>query len=40
MIYKLYNMKDKLICAVEKEMCNLEHADCKELSEAVDMIKD
>ena len=40
MIYKLYNMKDKLICAVEKEMCNLDHADCKELGEAVDMIKD
>ena len=39
-MYKLYDMKDKLICAVEKEMCNLDHADCKELGEAVDMIKD
>ena len=40
MMYKLYDMKDKLICAVEKEICNLDHADCKELGEAVDMIKD
>ena len=40
MIYKLYDMKDKLICAVEKEMCNLDHANCKELGEAIDMIKD
>lgn len=39
-MYKLYDMKDKLICAVEKEICNLDHADCKELGEAVDMIKD
>ena len=40
MMHKLYDMKDKLICAVEKEICNLDHADCKELGEAVDMIKD
>ena len=40
MMHKLYDMKDKLICAVEKEICNLDQADCKELSEAVDMIKD
>ena len=39
-MYKLYDMKDKLICAVEKEICNLDHADCKELGEAIDMIKD
>lgn len=39
-MYKLYDMKDKLICAVEKEICNLDQADCKELGEAVDMIKD
>ena len=39
-MYKLYDMKDKLICAVEKEIYNLDHADCKELGEAVDMIKD
>ena len=39
-MHKLYDMKDKLICAVEKEICNLDHADCKELGEAVDMIKD
>lgn len=39
-MHKLYDMKDKLICAVEKEICNLDHADCKELGEAIDMIKD
>ena len=40
MHHKLEHMKDVLICAVEHEINNLEKADCKELGEAIDMIKD
>lgn len=40
MHHKLEHMKDVLICAVEHEINNLENADCKELGEAIDMIKD
>lgn len=40
MHYKLEHMKDVLICAVEHEIDNLENANCKELGEAIDMIKD
>ena len=40
MHHKLEHMKDVLICAVEHEINNLENTDCKELGEAIDMIKD
>lgn len=40
MHHKLEHMKDILICAVEHEIDNLENANCKELGEAIDMIKD
>ena len=40
MHHKLEHMKDVLICAVEHEINNLENANCKELGEAIDMIKD
>ena len=40
MHHKLKHMKDVLICAVEHEIDNLENANCKELGEAIDMIKD
>ena len=40
MHHKLEHMKDILICAVEHEINNLENANCKELGEAIDMIKD
>ena len=40
MHHKLEHMKDVLICAVEHEIDNLENANCKELGEAIDMIKD
>ena len=40
MHHKLEHMKDVLICAVEYEINNLENANCKELGEAIDMIKD
>lgn len=40
MHHKLEHMKDVLICAIEHEIDNLENANCKELGEAIDMIKD
>ena len=40
MHHKLEHMKDILICAVEHEINNLENANCRELGEAIDMIKD
>lgn len=39
-MHRLQHMKDILICAVEQELCDLTHANCKELGEAIDMIKD
>ena len=39
-MHKLQHMKDILICAAEQELNDLAHANCKELGEAIDMIKD
>lgn len=40
MLHKLEQMKEKIACAVECELCDLPHADTKELGEAIDMLKD
>lgn len=40
MLHKLEKMKEKIACAVECELCDLAHADTKELGEAIDMLKD
>ena len=37
---RLENIKMTLLNAIESEMCDLKSADCKELSEAIDMLKD
>lgn len=37
---RLKEMKEKLMCAVECEMCNLAAVNTAELGEAIDMIKD
>ena len=37
---KLNNMKDSLINAAMYQINNIHEADCKELGEAIDMIKD
>lgn len=37
---RLKEMKEKLMCAVECEMCNLANVNTAELGEAIDMIKD
>lgn len=37
---RLMDMKEKLMCAVECEMCDLVNANTAELGEAIDMIKD
>ena len=37
---RLENIKITLLNAIESEMCDLKSADCKELSEAIDMLKD
>ena len=40
MLHKLEQMKEKIACAVECELCDLPNANTKELGEAIDMIKD
>lgn len=40
MVERLKHAKESLMACVEKEMCNLDMADTKELGEAIDMIKD
>lgn len=37
---RLKDMKEKLMCAVECEMCNLANVNTAELGEVIDMIKD
>lgn len=37
---RLENIKITLLNAIESEMCDLKSADCEELSEAIDMLKD
>lgn len=37
---RLKEMKEKLMCAVECEMCNLANVNTAELGEVIDMIKD
>lgn len=37
---RLKNMKETLMSATQAQLSNLQNADCKELGEAVDMIKD
>lgn len=37
---RLVDMKEKLMCAVECEMCDLVNANTAELGEVIDMIKD
>ena len=37
---RLENIKMTLLNAIESEMCDLKSADCEELSEAIDMLKD
>ena len=37
---RLVNLKHSLLMAIEGQMCNLAEADCNELGEAIDMLKD
>lgn len=37
---RLKHLKENLMCAIETQMCNLYEADCDELGEAIDMLKD
>ena len=37
---RLMAMKQNLMCAIEAQLCNIGEADCEELGEAIDMIKD
>lgn len=37
---RLKEMKEKIMCAVECEMCNLANVDTTELGEAIDILKD
>jgi hypothetical protein len=40
MVERLKQIKETLMACIEKEVCNMEQADTKELGEAIDMIKD
>jgi len=37
---RLMAMKQNLMCAIEAQLCNIGEADCEELGEAIDMLKD
>lgn len=37
---RIKSLKNQLLCAIESEVSNLHDADCKELAEAFDMLKD
>lgn len=37
---RIKGIKEKLLTCIESEMCNIYEADCEELGEAVDMLKD
>lgn len=37
---RLMHLKESLLGAVENQMCNIYEADCEELGEAIDMLKD
>ena len=37
---RLKNMKENLMSCIEGQMCNIYEADCEELGEAIDMLKD
>lgn len=40
MLHKLEEMSRKVACAIECELCDIAHADTKELGEATDILKD
>lgn len=40
MLHKLEEMSKKVACAIECELCDIAHADTKELGEAADILKD
>jgi hypothetical protein len=37
---RLKHIKENLMSAIEGQVCNLQEADCEELGEAIDMLKD